>query len=86
MFETFHVKQLEDAGLRKIPQHLADYYRPRRHRETFGFMIPKPTSVVNLTEQCYRTHLPFFQKGNLTCFTVECREYQENYAFTISLY
>lgn len=86
-FETFRVKQLEDAGLRKIPKHLMSYYYHRENRflTSWGFQVDKPTTVIHLAEQCYRTQFRDFQPGVHRYYQVRCEENANSFGLIFTI-
>jgi len=81
----FRIKELEDAGLTKIPKHLQDYYKSRRLAQVLGFTIMKPISIAQLVEACYKQYLgqTCFMGVGLTCYGIECEEFEQNYSFRL---
>lgn len=85
-FDTFRSRQLEESGLRKIPEHLKEYYSRRKEFEVYGFVIQKPTTDSELVSQCYDTVLAG-GAINPQCrnYAIDVEDFRDFYGFRVIL-
>jgi hypothetical protein len=85
-FNTFRLRLLEEAGMRKIPKHLKEYYWDRKQLEISGFAIQKPITAAELAIQCYDQVFPNgFIDPQCLFYAIDVEEFHDFYAFTVSL-
>lgn len=84
-FDAFRLKGLEEAGLRKIPGHLKEYYSNRKQFEVFGFVIQKPISASELVSQCYQKDLAGVGINQQTCYAIEVEDFRDFFTFKVIL-
>lgn len=84
-FDTFRIQCLEEAGLRKIPQHLKEFYWNTEVFEVCGFVAQKPISTADLVNRCFTARMGNMIYGQKTRYAIDIQEHRDFYTFTVFL-
>lgn len=83
---AFTIKELEEAGLRKVSTNIRDNYSNKKHFRTSGFFINKPITIASLAESCYKQKLGHLAINQESFYFLRVDEHEDFYLFMIEMF